>query len=207
MCISDSLYTFNNNASGTATLCQFAKENNCKIVYAGSSSYYGGVYLNPYSFSKWIGEEICMMYSKIYGISTCIARFFNVYGPRHLSEGPYSTVVAIFENQYKQQKPLTITGNGEQRRDFTHVSDICSGLIAMSKDHYEGKVFNLGTGKNYSINELADLFVDSKKQYIPKRPGEAWITLADTKEMRQLTGWQCKHTLAGYIQKFIEKEV
>ena len=167
----DPLYTLNNNAYGTAILCDFAKKQNIKIVYAGSSSYYAGVYLNPYSFSKWVGEEICQMYSKIYGVSSCIARFFNVYGPRHLKTGPYSTVVGIFEEQYKSDSPLTATGDGEQRRDFTHVFDICSGLIAMSNDVHEGEIFNLGTGKNYSINELAGLFTGAVIKHIPKRPG------------------------------------
>lgn len=202
----DPLYTFNNNAYGTAVLCSFAKKTGAKIVYAGSSSYYGGVYLNPYSFSKWVGEEICIMYSKIYDVSTCIVRFFNVYGPRHLQEGPYSTVIGIFEKQYEEGVPLTITGNGEQRRDFTHVRDINYGMIAASKKKYSGKIFNLGTGKNYSINEVADMFTGSKVKYIPKRPGEAWETLADISEVNSCTGWSPEYDLKEYINLKVNKK-
>jgi nucleoside-diphosphate-sugar epimerase len=196
----DPLYTFNNNAYGTAILCDFAKQHDIKIVYAGSSSFYGGVYLNPYSFSKWVGEEICQMYSKIYGISSCVARFFNVYGPRHLKTGPYSTVVGVFEEQYDNSQPLTVTGDGEQRRDFTHVYDICSGLIAMSDARHNGEIFNLGTGKNYSINELANLFPNSTIKYIPKRPGEAKETLADISKAASLLNYEPVNNLQEYVR-------
>ena len=205
------VYTFENNSSGTVTVCEFAKKSGARVVYAGSSSYYGGVYLNPYSFSKWVGEEICKLYSEVYGVSTAIARFFNVYGPRHLSEGAYSTVVAIFERQYSSGSPLTITGDGEQRRDFTHVYDICSGLIAMGKSVHKSEVYNLGTGKNYSINELAQMFSDLAEggcqlKYIDARPGEARITLADTAKIRDETGWFAAHGLLQYVRQLDTKK-
>ena len=200
------LYTFNNNAQNTTLVCEFARKNNAKIVYAGSSTYYGGVYLNPYAFSKWVGEEVCKMYSQIYDVTTSIARFFNVYGPRHLKTGPYSTVVGIFEEQYKNNQPLTITGDGEQRRDFTHVSDICRGLIAMSKGDHKGEVFNLGTGTNYSINELAVMFDGAPVKYIPKRPGEAQETLADISKINGESGWVPKHNLQDYIKNEVKNE-
>tara|TARA_R110002051_G_scaffold287712_2_gene350468 strand:- start:415 stop:1275 length:861 start_codon:yes stop_codon:yes gene_type:complete len=195
------LYTFDNNASGTAVLCEFARKNDAKIVYAGSSSFYGGVYLNPYSFSKWVGEELCKMYSKVYGVSSCIVRFFNVYGPRHLSEGPYSTVIGIFERQFGDGASLTVTGDGEQRRDFTHVTDICLGMISVSDKKYDGKIFNLGTGINYSINELASMFRGAKIEYVPKRPGEAKETLADISEINSETGWAPRCDLESYVEK------
>jgi UDP-glucose 4-epimerase len=200
------LYTMENNAHGTVILCEFARKNKIRVVYAGSSSFYGGVYLNPYSFSKWVGEEICIMYNKIYNLSSCIARFFNVYGPRHLRTGPYSTVVGIFERQYKNKYPLTVTGDGEQRRDFTHVEDICSALIAMSKEEQAGEIYNLGTGTNYSINEVAKLFNDALVLYIPKRPGEAQETLADISKARSLLGWEPTKSLDEYVKEFIRKE-
>ena len=201
----DPLYTFNNNAYGTAILCEFAKKHDARIVYAGSSSFYGGVYLNPYSFSKWVGEEVCKMYSKIYGVSSCIVRFFNVYGPRHLSVGPYSTVVGIFERQYEAGMPLTVTGDGEQRRDFTHVGDICRGMIAVSTQNHEGRVFNLGTGTNYSINELARMFTGAEIKYISKRPGEARNTLADISEIKTETNWSPEYNLEDYIKEKVNK--
>ena len=199
----DPLYTIDNNAYGTAILCEFARINNINIVYAGSSSFYGGVYLNPYSFSKWIGEEICTMYSKIYDVSSCVARFFNVYGPRHLRSGPYSTVVGVFENQYNNGRPLTITGDGEQRRDFTHVYDICNGLIAMSHNKHNGAIFNLGTGKNHSINELANMYEGSLVEYVFQRPGEARETLADISKTCENLNWYPENDLENYVKDFI----
>ena len=126
--------TLDVNARGTVLICEYARKNKAKVVYAGSSSFYGGVYLNPYAFSKWQGEEACKMYSEIYGVVTGIARFFNVYGPRNPFIGQYTPVVAIFEEQMKNGDALTIVGDGDQRRDFTHVYDICEGLIAISQD-------------------------------------------------------------------------
>ena len=95
------LYTCENNSLGTAIICEYARTHGCKVVYAGSSSFYGGVYLNPYSFAKWQGEEVCRMYSNVYGVNTAIMRFFNVYGPRNPLVGQYTPVVAIFEEQKK----------------------------------------------------------------------------------------------------------
>ena len=196
----DPLYTCENNSYGTALVCEYARKCGAKVVYAGSSSFYGGVYLNPYAFAKWQGEEACKMYSKVYDVPTGIARFFNVYGPRNPQIGQYTPVVAIFEKQIKENGVLTVVGDGEQRRDFTHVFDICRGLIAIAEGDWRGEVFNLGTGTNHSINELADMFGGSK-EYIPARPGEARITLADISETTRLTGWEPKYKLENYVKE------
>ena len=195
--------TININVKGTANLCDYAYKTNAKFIYAGSSSFYAGQYLNPYAFSKWQGEEVCKMFSSVYGASTAIARFFNVYGLRHLSEGPYATVVGIFERQILDGVPLTITGNGEQRRDFTHVNDIVKGLILMSEKTWRGDVFNLGTGTNYSINELANMY-SSDIEYIPKRPGEAKNTLADISFSKDKLGYYPSEDIQDYIIDWIE---
>ena len=201
----DPLYTCENNILGTAVVCEFARTYGCKIVYAGSSSFYGGVYLNPYAFAKWQGEEVCKMYSEVYEVNTGIARFFNVYGPRNPLIGQYTPVVAIFEEQYKNSDCLTIVGDGEQRRDFTHVSDICTGLIAISQGDWSGDVFNLGTGTNHSINELADMF-GMEKKYLEARPGEARETLADISKTTEQTGWAPQHNLGEYIKGVLSNE-
>ena len=193
------------NTRGTSVVCELARILGAKVVYAGSSSFYGGVYLNPYSFTKWQGEEVCKMYSEIYGLSTTIARFFNVYGPRHPKSGPYGTVVGVFERQYKNKNPLTITGNGEQRRDFTHVLDIVSGLYAMSLDKHSGGVYNLGTGANYSINELSALY-NTEIIYTPKRRGEAWNTLADISKARNELKWEPVYKLENYVKKWLAEQ-
>jgi len=197
--------TLDINARGTSVVCELARILRAKIIYAGSSSFYGGVYLNPYSFTKWQGEEICKMYSEVYGLSTTIARFFNVYGPRHPKSGPYGTVVGVFERQYQNKNPLTITGNGEQRRDFTHVLDIVSGLYAMSLEEHSGDIYNLGTGTNHSINELAALY-DTEKIYTPKRRGEAWITLADISKARSELKWEPTHKLENYVKTWLTEQ-
>jgi UDP-glucose 4-epimerase len=193
------------NVRGTSVVCELARVLGAKIVYAGSSSFYGGVYLNPYSFTKWQGEEVCKMYSEVYGLSVAIARFFNVYGPRHPKTGPYGTVVGVFERQFINKKPLTITGDGEQRRDFTHVLDIVSGLHAMSLDNHTADIYNLGTGTNHSINELASLF-GTEASYVPKRRGEAWTTLADISKAKNELKWEPTHKLENYVKRWLSEQ-
>ena len=200
------LETISVDGHGTAEVCEFARKNGAKVVYAGSSSFYAGPYLNPYAFAKWQGEEICRLYGECFEISTAIARFFNVYGKRQPEVGEYATVVGIFERQYKDGDVLTITGTGEQRRDFTHVEDICAGLIAISLGEHRGDTFNLGTGRNHSINELADLF-EREKKYIPARPGEAAITLADISHTTDKTGWSPARQLEEYVSQFRKENV
>ncbi len=194
---------FSIDAMGTAEVLEYTRRCSAKLVYAGSSSAYGGPMLNPYAFAKFTGEQLCEMYSKVYGMSTVIARFFNVYGPRQPISGPYATVVGVFEGQTLRQEPITVTGTGEQRRDFTHVKDIVGGLNALSAGTFSGDVFNLGTGKNYSINELAAMFKPDNISYIPARPGEAKTTLADIESTTSATGWTPQFSLGDYVQEFI----
>lgn len=192
------LLTHNSNVTGTVKILEIAAETKTRVVFAGSSSVYHDIYANPYSFSKQIGEHYLHLYNRVYGVPVSIARFFNVYGPRQLQEGAYATVIGIFEKQFKEGIPLTITGDGEQRRDFTHVDDIVSGLISMSQKDYNGEVFNLGTGTNHSINELAKLF-NHPFEYIPKRPGEAQVTMADLSLSQRLLGYKPTVRLEDYI--------
>ena len=187
-----------NDIMGTAAVCELARKLGSKVVYAGSSSAYAGPMLNPYAFAKYTGEQVCEMYHKVFGLSTVTARFFNVYGNRQPESGQWATVIGIFERQNRLGNNLTVTGTGEQRRDFTHVSDIVSGFVALSEICGEGQVLNLGTGINYSINEIAYMF-GGEKEYLPQRPGEALTTLADISETTRLTGWTPKVALNAYI--------
>ena len=198
--------TIDINTKGTANICDLAKRLKAKVVYAGSSSFYAGAYLNPYAFTKWQGEEICKMFSEVYEISVANARFFNVFGPGQPFEGPYATVVGIFERQYKAGESLTITGDGEQRRDFTHVDDIVSGLILMSKGEWSGEIFNLGTATNYSINELAAMY-DCSTKYIPKRSGEAKETLADISFTQNKLGYKPSVDLKDYVDSWVKSRL
>jgi UDP-glucose 4-epimerase len=201
------LDTLSVNIQGTACVLEFARRCGANVVYAGSSSAYAGPMLNPYAYAKYTGEQVCEMYSKIYGMNTATARFFNVYGARQPIVGPYATVVGIFEEQKKKGMPLTVTGDGEQRRDFTHVSDIVKGLYALSKGDCRGEVYNLGTGRNHSINELAGLFEPKEIKYIPARPGEARTTLADISLTGQTFGWAPNMTLEKYVKEFLTQTI
>ena len=189
----------NSNTTATVNILELARLIKTKVIFAGTSSLYHDLYANPYTFTKGIAEQYCEMYNKIYNVPVAIARFFNVYGPRQIEEGAYSTVVGVFERQKRTGVPLTITGDGEKRRDFTHVNDIVSGLIAMSQDSWNCEIFNLGSGVNYSINELAQMF-SHPFEYIPERPGEAQTTLADISFTKDKLNWEPRHCLRKYIE-------
>lgn len=193
------------NIFGTLRVLELARKLKAKVIYAGSSSYYGDPHKNPYALTKWIGEEECIMYNQVYGVPVAIARFFNVYGPRQPMDGSNATVIGIFERQRAANQTLTVTGTGEQRRDFTHVKDIVEGLIAMSKEPWNGEIFNLGSGVNYSINEVADMFYPEVVEHIPARPGEAWETLADIAFTKEKLGWEPKWSLKDYVDEFMAK--
>ena len=121
--------TLEANINGTLNMLEFARKNNIQVVYAGSSSYHAGIYRSPYAFSKDVGTQLCKLYSSVYDLNTSIFRFYNVYGPHQIEDGDYSTVIGIFERQYRNGEPLTVVGDGEQRRDFTHIDDIVYGLV------------------------------------------------------------------------------
>ena len=196
-----------NDIMGTAAVCELARKLGSKVVYAGSSSAYAGPMLNPYAFAKYTGEQVCQMYHEVYQMSTVVARFFNVYGSRQPTTGKWATVVGIFEEQTRNGQSLTITDDGEQRRDFTHVSDIVSGFAELGNKDWSQRqssyIFNIGTGINHSINELANMFGGEKK-YIPARPGEARNTMADNSMLRSHTSWKPSILITEYVQNFIK---
>ena len=203
------------NSVGTCTVLQCAREAGVKkVMYSSTSSAYGRVNtppnvetqpddcLNPYSVSKVSGEKLCKMYTDLFGLPTVIFRYFNVYGERQPLKGQYAPVVGIFLRQKSEGEPLTIVGDGEQRRDFTHVSDVCSANImaAIGKPDEEayGQVYNVGCSTNYSINEIADMISDNQVT-IPPRVGESKVTLANTDKLRKTFGWKPKVTLSEWI--------
>ena len=186
-------------------ILEYARVKNIPVVYAGSSSYHHGLYSSPYAWSKWSGEELCKLYSSVYDINTSICRFYNVYGPYQLEEGDYSTVLGIFEKQYRENIPLTITADGKQRRDFTHVEDIVDGLVRCSQHNFKAQFFELGSGVNYSINEVADMFgKDYPREYIPARKGEYDRTLCDYSVAELKLGWKPKYNLKEYMKDIIK---
>ena len=195
--------TFDSNVKGTQNIMEYARKLDIPVVYAGSSSSHGDKCANPYTHSKWLGEEIVTMYNKIYDIRTAICRFYNVYGDYQLTEGAYCTVLGIFERLYSNNEPLTITDDGEQRRDFTQVDDIVDGLIKCGEniEKISGEIFELGRGKNYSINEIANAFGDYPTKYIDKRPGEMRNTLNTDTKARDILGWKPKGDIIKYIKE------
>jgi len=124
---------FEVNANGTLHLAEWCAKNNVPLIYAGSSSKHSGKFKNPYTFSKDIGEEIVTLYQYHYNLQSTIARFYNVYGPYQLLEGGYTTLIGKWINNIKTGQQCIIYGNGEQRRDFTHVDDIVDGLIKIAE--------------------------------------------------------------------------
>ena len=201
-----------NNFISTLNVLEFARKIDIPVVYAGSSSKHHGLYGSPYAWSKFSGEELCRLYSSVYDVPTSICRFYNVYGPHQLEDGPYCTVVGVFQNQYKDGIPLTITGNGEQRRDFTHVDDIVDGLVRVNRAmhgevdmRYNGEEFELGRGVNHSMNEVADYFgKDYPTEYIPAREGEYDRTLCEDKKAHELLDWNPIINLDDHIRDFVE---
>ena len=212
--IKEPLIHIKNNFVSTLNVLEQARLNNIPVVYAGSSSKHHGLYGSPYAWSKFSGEELCKLYSSVYDVSTSICRFYNVYGPHQLEDGPYCTVVGVFQNQYKNGEPLTITSDGEQRRDFTHVDDIVDGLVRVSRAmhgevdmRYAGEEFELGRGVNHSMNEVADMFGENyPREYIPARKGEYDRTLCEDKRAHELLDWNPIINLDDHIRDFVETE-
>ena len=188
------------NVNGTQNVLEYAREHKIPMIYAGSSSFWGGVYKNPYTFSKWQGEELCKMYEKIYGLNVTICRFYNVYGDFMSTEGEYKLALSIFLEQYQNGKPLTITGDGEQRRDFTHVDDIVDAMVKVVELNKWGSVYELGRGKNHSINEVVDMF-GSDRVYIDEIPGEVRETLCRSELARKKLKWNPKINLEDWIRE------
>ena len=187
---------------GTMNILEWVREleNKPRMIFAGSSSVHSGKFKNPYTFSKVVADDLCLLYKKHFGVDVSICRFYNVYGPHQLTEGEYCTVVGIFERQYGNKEPLTITGDGFQRRDFTHIDDIVDGLILTSENETCWDEIELGRGNNYSINELADMF-NTEIKYIDARPGEAKETLCNTLIAKRLIGYEPKVNLEDYINE------
>ncbi len=198
--------SFKSNCLGTQNLLEWARRFNTPVVYAGTSSAHGDIFANPYTFTKCQGEEIVTMYNKLFNLPTAICRFYNVYGPHQITEGAYCCVLGIFERQFYKGNPLTITGDGEQRRDFTHVEDIVDGMIRCGEniDKVSGEIFELGNGKNYSINEIANAFGDYPTKYIDAKPGEMRETLNIDTKAQDVLNWKPKNDIIKYIRENYE---
>ena len=191
---------FTTNANGTLEIADYCAKNNVPLIYAGSSSHHNGKFKNPYTFSKGIGEEIIKLYQEHYNLKASIVRFYNVYGPHQLTEGGYTTLIGKWLNNIEKGIECEMYGDGEQRRDFTHVDDIIDALIRIQKQQVYGHSFELGRGKNHSVNEVAKLLNINPTIKSPK-PGEARITLNKDHLAKDMLGWDPKINLEDYIKK------
>ena len=199
--------TLKNNFMSTLNILDYAKRHNSQVIYAGSSTRHHGIFNSPYAWSKLAGEHLCELYSNLYDLNTSICRFYNVYGKYHIDSGDYATVLAIFERQYLNNESITITNKGEQRRDFTHVDDIVDALVRCIGKDFRAEDFELGRGVNYSINEIVDCFgEDYPREYLPERPGEYDMTLADSSKAKELLDWNPTHNIKDYIKQWIYEQ-
>ena len=203
------------NCVGTTTVLQCAREAGVKrVVYSSTSSGYGyneppnvetqpDDCLNPYSVSKIAAEKMCKMYSDLYGLETVVLRYFNVFGERSPTRGQYAPVIGIFQRQRDAGEPLTIVGDGTQRRDFIYVGDVAranylASMMPGVRDHL-GEVFNVGSGVNYSVQEIADAISDNQT-YIPKREGEMDTTWSNIEKINQVIGWRPEVDVLEWIK-------
>jgi len=195
--------TYRVNALGTQKVCEFARHTNAKVVYAGSSSRWHDPYQSPYAACKHIGEEACKMYKKTYGMDIEIARFYNVYGPGEIVYGDWAAVIGIWRRQAEAKEPITIVGDGEQKRDFTHVADIVEGLFRIGfKQEVHEDAWELGTGTNYSINDVYLMFKEkfgTDYKYIPEQSGNYRETLRENNDALERLGWKPEDNLLSYI--------
>ncbi len=208
------------NVMGTLNVFVAARDAGVKrVIYSASSSAYGTQEtmplhpdmpanpLNPYALHKYIGEKIAEQFSRFYGMETASLRYFNVYGPRMADEGAYVTVISHFKRQKKEGKPLTIHGDGEQTRDFTHVFDVVrANILAMQSPNIgRGEVLNVGAGEKWSINYIADQF-GGPREYVEGRKGEARHTQADHSRTYELIGWKPEIRFFDGLERLLRGE-
>ena len=207
------------NVDGTLNILLSARDSGVRrVVYSASSSAYGDQKsmplnesmptgpMSPYGLQKLIGEQYCSVFSICYGLETVSLRYFNVYGEGQVVGGAYSTAVGIFLKQKQEGSKLTVTNDGEQRRDFTYVGDVAEAniLASTSKKVGKGEVINIGKGKNYSMNEIADI-IGGEKEYIGDRL-EPKETLADNSKAKELLGWEPKVDIKDWLSSPTDSE-
>jgi UDP-glucose 4-epimerase len=204
------------NVNCTIKVLTACLQNNIKkIIYSGSSSVYGNATIfptpedekiapiSPYALQKYIGEQYCELYNRMYGIQYVILRYFNVFGERMTNKGAYVSVISHFLRAFKNNYTLKITNNGEQKRDFIHVKDIArANIVVMTDEKYNNQVFNIGNGENYSINAIASLF-NKPTKYSETRI-EPYETLADITKAKKILGWKPETNILEWITTTIK---
>lgn len=212
-CIEDPTLAFDTNFMGTATMLSLCKKHKVKrLILSSTSAIYGlknfGLLnetmlphcLNAYSLSKYQAECLCKMYSDMYEVDTVCLRYFNVYGPRQPKKGPYAPVIGIFTRQLESNEALTVIGDGEQTRDYVHVFDVVKANVMASvhESPLNGEIFNVGTGNQYSVNQIARR-LSSNLKYLPPRKGESRNSQADITKIKNYFGWKPSIQLLEWI--------
>ncbi len=191
------------NVNGTIRVLEAARLYKVKrFIYAASSSCYGipddfptceraqvrPEY--PYALTKSVGEKYVLHWSRVYGVPAVSLRLFNVYGPRARTSGTYGAVFGVFLAQLANNQPITVVGDGEQKRDFTFVIDVCNAMVLAAESSQTTRMMNIGSGGTYSINHIAKLLGATDRVELPKRPGEPGITYADISRAKDLIGYR-----------------
>jgi len=194
------------NKAGTFAVLEFCRKHNCKIVYAGSSTKFGdgglGRDQSPYAWTKASNTELVRNYGTWFGLRYAITYFYNVYGTREISTGPYATLIAIFKGKFKNNEPLTVVTPGTQVRNFTHVDDIVRGLIAVGEKG-EGDDYGLGSEDGYSILNIAETF-GGKISMLPERKGNRMESSIDLSRAKNELGWSAEKKVIDHIKEFVE---
>jgi len=193
------------NVIGTFSILEFCKEKNIKLIYAGSSSKFGNggedENLSPYAWTKSKNVELIKNYALWFKLNYSIAYFYNVYGPGHTTAGKYSTVIGIFEEQFKKRKPLTVVKPGTQKRYFTHIGDVVRGLLELLNKGDRGE-FSFGDDKSlYSVEEVARMF-SNNITYINSKKGDRKKSPIDLLSSANILGWTPKIHLKDYIKDY-----
>ena len=204
------------NIQGTVHMLECARQAGSvqKFVYAASSSCYGLAQVptseaspiqpeHPYAESKYLGEQAVMHWHKVYGLPVNSIRIFNAYGTRSRTSGAYGAVFGVFLRQKLAGKPLTIVGDGNQKRDFIYVTDVARGFLAAAQSPLSGRVWNVGANNPQSVNQLAEL-LGGERVHIPTRPGEPDCTWADITALQRDTGWAPSISFPEGVAKVLE---
>ena len=199
---------FSSNVTGTLNIAKWASKNKIKLIYAGSASKHNNPRSSPYALTKFLGEEICKLYKLNFKLDLQIARFYNVYGPLERVDQINGNVIGIWRSRIQSGLPLQIVGDGEQTRDFIHVSDIVDGLIKIAESNIDiNDAWELGSGNQYSINKLFSYFnnrfPEIKSEMINDQPGNFRSSILINNEVSKKLNWNPKDRLEDYINNLI----
>ncbi len=190
------------NVQGTFQVLKYWKKRGCKIVYAGSSTKFAdggmGRDQSPYAWMKASNTELVRNFGHWYNLPFAITYFYNAYGPREETEGPYATAIGIFKTLYKNNQPITVRAPGTQKRNFTHVDDLARGLVLVGEKG-QGDEYGLGSHESFAVLEVAKMFTDNIVM-LPERPGNRMESLCDTTKAEKEFGWKAEHSIKDYIE-------